>query len=114
MKALRFAIAGTGFWARYQLAAWGESGGARCVALCDVNKERAEAMGREMAIDSIYASAEEMLQKEELDFLDIITGIEMHAPLVELAAKYRIPVICQKPMAPTLAIAEGMVAVCKS
>ena len=33
MKELRFAILGTGFWARYQLAAWREVPGAKCIAL---------------------------------------------------------------------------------
>ena len=35
MKPLRFAVFGTGFWATYQLAAWREVPGAKCVALCD-------------------------------------------------------------------------------
>ncbi len=30
---LRFAILGTGFWARYQLAGWRELAGVECVAL---------------------------------------------------------------------------------
>ena len=30
---LRFAVFGTGFWARFQLAAWREVGGVECVAL---------------------------------------------------------------------------------
>ena len=45
--------------------------------------------------------------------MDIITEIDAHAPLVYLAAKYNIPVICQKPMAPDLESAEKMVAVCE-
>ena len=58
--------------------------------------------------------AEELLRNEAIDFMDIITDVDAHAPLVELAAKYRKPVICQKPMAPDLATAEKMVADCRA
>lgn len=33
-KPLRFALFGAGFWAHYQLAAWGENPGAVCVGVC--------------------------------------------------------------------------------
>ena len=48
----------------------------------------------------------------ELDFVDIITEVPAHAPLVHLAASHHVPVICQKPMASDLATACGMVAAC--
>ena len=50
---------------------------------------------------------------EAIDFMDIITEIDAHAPLVSLAARYKVPVICQKPMAPNLATATRMVQECK-
>ena len=45
---------------------------------------------------------QEMFEKEEIDFVDIITDVDTHHKFVELAAKYRKHVICQKPMAPSL------------
>jgi predicted dehydrogenase len=45
--------------------------------------------------------------------MDIITEVPGHAPLVELAARYRLPVICQKPFAPDLATCEHMLNVCR-
>jgi predicted dehydrogenase len=60
MKELRFAIIGTGFWARYQLAAWRELSGARCVALCNRTRARAEALAREFDVAAVYEDAEEM------------------------------------------------------
>jgi predicted dehydrogenase len=41
--------------------------------------------------------------------VDIITEVPAHAPLVHLAAENRVPVICQKPMAPDFETACGMV-----
>lgn len=55
-----------------------------------------------------YSSLEEMLDREQLDFVDIATRPETHLSLFRLAASRRIPVICQKPIAPTLADAAVM------
>jgi predicted dehydrogenase len=60
----------------------------------------------------VYDSAEQLLHEEKPDFVDIITDASTHSRFVHLAAASRIPVICQKPMAPSIAEAEQMVAVC--
>jgi D-apiose dehydrogenase len=113
MKKLRFAILGTGFWSRFQLAAWRELEGIECVALYNRTHAKAEALAQEFGIPSVYDNPEELLNREQLDFVDIITDIDTHSQLVQLAAAHGLPVICQKPMAPTLALAEEMVATCQ-
>lgn len=113
MTNLRFAIIGTGFWARFQLAAWRELAGVECVAACDVDEARAAAFARQFGVASVYADAREMLAREQPDFVDIIAGVEAHGALVHLAAARRVPVICQKPMAGTPSEAEAMVRACR-
>lgn len=113
MKNLRFAIIGTGFWARYQLAAWGEVPGAKCVALYNRTRAKAEALAREFGVPAVYENAEELLQREKPDFLDIITDVDTHGRFVHLAAAHKTAVICQKPMAPSIAEAEKMIAACR-
>lgn len=54
-----------------------------------------------------------MLRTEKPDFVEVITNVETHARFVKLAAELQIPVICQKPMAPSLAEAAEMIRVCK-
>jgi D-apiose dehydrogenase len=110
---LRFAMLGAGFWARYQLAAWGEMEGVQCVAICDPVREKAESLARARNVPAVYTEAEALLEQEKPDFIDIVTSPETHHDLVLLAAKHRIPVICQKPMANSLADAEAMVAACR-
>lgn len=116
MSNLRFAIIGTGFWARFQLAAWRELPGVECVAFYNRTRGKADALAREMnvpaVIPAVYDDAEEMFGRERLDFVDIITNVETHSQFVRLAAVHRLPVICQKPMATTLAEAEQMVSAC--
>lgn len=110
----RFAILGTGFWAWYQLAGWRELAGAECVALYNRTLSKAQALANEFGIARVYDDVDALFANEELDFVDIITSVETHSPLVQLAAARRVAVICQKPMAPSLAEAQLMVAVCQS
>lgn len=113
MKTLRFAVVGAGFWARYQLAAWRELEGAECVAIYNRTKSKAEALAQEFGIPDVYDDASVMLRRDDLDFADIITDVDTHGHFVRLAASHRLPVICQKPMAPSLREAEDMVRVCR-
>jgi D-apiose dehydrogenase len=113
VKALRFAILGTGYWSRYQLAAWRELGGARCVALYNRTRSKAEALAAEFGIASVYDEAGQLLRAERPDFVDIITDATTHRQFVDLAARQGVAVICQKPMAPTWAEARAMVALCR-
>jgi predicted dehydrogenase len=113
MPDLRFAVFGTGFWSLFQIPAWFEVGGVDLVAAYNRTVSKAEVVAKRFNIPRVYGDPEELLINEQLDFMDIITEVPGHAPLVNLAAKYKIPVICQKPMAPDLATAEQMVAVCQ-
>jgi D-apiose dehydrogenase len=112
MRELRFAVLGTGFWARYQLAAWLETKRPRCVALYNRTPAKAKKLAQEFAVPAVYSDAEELIEKERPDFVDIITDVGTHRQFVELAARKKVPVICQKPLAPTLADAEEMLQTC--
>jgi predicted dehydrogenase len=112
MSDKKFAIIGTGFWARFQLAAWREVGGVECVALCNRTVSKAQALADEFGVPRVYSDAQVLVETEELDFLDIITDVDTHPQYVALAARHKIPVICQKPMAPSLEAAREMVQQC--
>ena len=113
MPNLRYAIFGTGFWSQFQIAAWNQVGGVDAVACYNRTVSRAEKVAARFGIPKVYADPEELVLNEKIDFMDIITEIDAHSALVFLAARHKIPVICQKPMAPDLQTAEQMVAVCK-
>jgi predicted dehydrogenase len=113
MKALRFGIFGAGFWAHYQLAAWREFQGPECFAIYNRTLPKADALAKKFDVPRTYADPEELLRREKLDFVDIITDVDSHSPLVHLAAKHKTAAICQKPLAPTLAEAERMVDACR-
>ena len=72
-----------------------------------------DTLAGELDVPAVDDNPEELIAKEKPGFLDVITDVGTHRQFVELAAANRIPVICQKPMAPTLADAEAMVAACR-
>ena len=114
MENLHYAVFGTGFWSHFQIAAWNDVGGVDLVAVYNRTVHKAELVAQKFGVPSVYGDPEDLLRHEKIDFMDIITEIDAHASLVDLAARYKIPVICQKPMAPDLETAERMVAACRT
>lgn len=112
MRPLRFAVIGTGFWANYQIPAWMELEGVELVALYNRTLSKAEVLAKKFNVPSVYDNVEKLIENEKLDFVDIITDVDTHAPFTELAARKGIAVICQKPMAPKLATAKQMLDEC--
>lgn len=112
MKPLRFAVIGTGFWSNFQIAAWKELEGIELVAVCNRTRQRAEEIATKFGVPMVYDSVDELLEKETLDFVDIITDVDTHAPFTIAAAQKGIQVICQKPMAPSVAEAKSMLDAC--
>ena len=109
MKPLRFAVIGTGFWANYQIPAWQELEGATLVAVCDRDRSRAEAIAAKFDVPHVYGDAEQMLDEEKPDFVDIITDVDTHPKFAHMAAERGIDAICQKPMASSPELAQQMV-----
>jgi len=108
---LRIAVAGCGFWARFQVAAWQELRQAQIVAVCDPDVARADAIRAAVGGEArAYPDVRTMLRRERVDALDVITPVTTHADVVRAAIEREVPVICQKPLAPTLAEAEALVA----
>jgi D-apiose dehydrogenase len=110
-KPLRIGLIGAGMVSRHHLIAWADiADQARVVAVADPSRDNAARRAAEFGIPQSYADAEAMLAATELDAVDIAAPRQLHAPLVRLAAKRRLPVLCQKPLAPNLHEAIELVA----
>lgn len=107
---MKGALIGCGFFAENQLHAWRDIDGVDIVALCDRDPERLKICSEKFGIERTYADAAEMLADGGFDFVDIATTPPSHRPLVELAAKSGVHIICQKPIAETMEDARAMVA----
>ncbi|MFB2564371.1 Gfo/Idh/MocA family protein [Rhizobium sp. IMFF44] len=112
MAELKGALIGCGFFAINQMHAWQDVEGASIVAICDRDPERLKLVGDQFGIERRYTDAAAMFADGGFDFVDIATTVQSHRALVEMAASYKIPAICQKPFAKTLSDAKAMVAAC--
>jgi predicted dehydrogenase len=100
-SSLQMGVVGCGFFAQNHLAAWASMKDVVLAAVCDLDETKARSAAQTFGAAAAYKSAEEMLSREKLDFVDIVTTMESHATLVELAAKRQLPLIVQKPLAPS-------------
>jgi predicted dehydrogenase len=99
---LRVALAGAGMISRHHLIAWSRRADARVVAVCDPDRGRAAGRAAEFGIAAVHDSLDAALAAEPVDAVDIASPRETHAALVRLAAARGLPVLCQKPLTPTL------------
>lgn len=104
MRFFKGALIGCGFFSQHHVEAWRRIPNVRMVAACDARLERARAIS-----DRAYVSAEAMLERENLDFVDIVSRSETHLDLVSRAAQRGLAITCQKPMAPDWVAACRMV-----
>jgi predicted dehydrogenase len=107
---LRVALIGAGMISEYHLNAWSRlAKRARIVAVADPDRARAVKRAETFGIPKIYTDVSSLLDGEKLDAVDIASPRETHVENVELAAAHGVDVLCQKPLAPTLAEAQALV-----
>ena len=98
-------VVGCGYWAQRHLAAWRSlhDAGADLVAVCDIDADKARAAAARFGIARWYTDANALLEAERLGLLDVATRMDTHRAIAESAFKRGLPMIVQKPMAPTIA-----------
>jgi predicted dehydrogenase len=99
---VRLAIVGCGFFARNHLFSWKDLApeGVELVAVCDIDPAKAKAAAEEFGVPHWYANVDEMLDKERIDLIDIVTRMDTHRMMVEKTIPRGIATIVQKPFAP--------------
>jgi D-apiose dehydrogenase len=108
---LRVGMVGAGFVTQHHLAGWARlAGQAQVVAIADPDAAAARSRADAFGIARTFASAAEMFDQAQLDAVDVAAPREFHAEIVRMAAARGWAVLCQKPLAPTLAQARELVA----
>jgi D-apiose dehydrogenase len=108
---MRVAVIGCGFFAQNHLNGWRDlaAEGVELVAVCDIDSKKAEEAAKTFGVPNFYADAKAMLDKEKLDFVDIVTQMDTHLEMVKLAAAKGVDIILQKPLAPDWQAAREVV-----
>ncbi|MCJ8331272.1 MAG: Gfo/Idh/MocA family oxidoreductase [Lentisphaeria bacterium] len=113
----RVAVIGQGNIGRKHAGIYKNLGNAELLAVCDWDKQRADAGAAEFGVPAFYDVAE-MLSKVELDMVSVATGgieygSEHHLPTIQ-ALDAGLHVLCEKPISNEIAQAEEMVAKAKA
>ncbi len=106
MKELRIGLVGTGGMGTVHLSNYAHIEGCKVVALCDKAPQAAE-KATEMGLP-LYDDINEMLNREELDVVDVCTPTFLHPEHVMAALEHSKHVICEKPLALTATQATAM------
>ena len=102
MKRVRVAGVGAGYFSQFHVQGWRAIAEVELVGWCDRAPSKVKGM-------PAYRSVEELLDKAKPDLVDVVTPPETHLELVRAVAQRGLPVICQKPLAPTYAEAAALV-----
>ena len=87
--------------------------GVELVALADVYEPNLRMAGEAYGVERRYVDYREMIERERLDIVAICTQAPQHAPVaIEAAAMGVKGILCEKPIALTLAEADAMVEAC--
>ncbi len=110
MRPLGVAIAGTGFGARVILPAFKSDPQARVVALLGGDdRSRTRALAETAGVPVWDASFKAVCAREDVDVVAIATPHELHEAMVHEALAAGKHIICEKPLALTLAATEDIV-----
>jgi len=107
-EAKGFAVIGTGLWGSLHARVYAESEKARLVAVCDLDRSRAEEAARGSGA-AVYTDHREMLERESIDAISIVTPDFAHVePVLDAIAAGK-HVLVEKPLAMTSAECERII-----
>lgn len=112
---IKFGIVGCGRIAKRhaELLGLNQIRNATLSAVCDIRQERAKTYGERFKIP-FYTDMTEMMQKENLDVVSILTPSGMHAEHCLRLSSFKKHILVEKPMALSLADADAMIQSCQN
>jgi predicted dehydrogenase len=105
---VRLAVIGTGGMANHHAQQFQKIRGVRLTACCDVVEKRAREFAAKYGIPHWYTDVGELLAEERLDAVTNVTADAAHAPVSLAVIGRGIPIMCEKPLATSLADARKM------
>ena len=120
-RKLRAALIGFGGMGHFHATQYKEQKNCELVAICDIDPEKFKKLSAEINLGNSgvadlskvhqYLSYEELLKNETFDYLDICLPCHLHAEYAIRAMKDGKHVLCEKPMARDVRLADRMIAV---
>lgn len=108
---VRVGVVGTSWWAdQMYLRSLASHPQATIAAICGRNRERAEVLAKKYEIAAVYTDYRQLLAHNSLDALIVATPDDLHYPIVMDGLDTGLHILCEKPMALSLAQAKAMAA----
>ncbi|MFP4005750.1 MAG: Gfo/Idh/MocA family protein [Candidatus Hadarchaeia archaeon] len=109
MSSLKAGLIGAGKTARLMHLRWYDSNPhVELVSVADADKQLAEGVARDFGMDGVYMDVEEMVSREDLDLVSIVTPTFLHYEHAMAAIEEGVNVLLEKPMAATLEQCDEM------
>ncbi|MEE0072285.1 MAG: Gfo/Idh/MocA family oxidoreductase [Lachnospiraceae bacterium] len=101
LKQIRMGIVGAGTWGATHASIYAEHICADPVAICDMNKEKAQAIADKYGICKVYTDYKELAADPEIDAVAIVTPDFAHADIACAMADAGKDILIEKPLATT-------------
>ena len=98
---LKMAIIGAGTWGENHARIYKNHPFAEVTAICDMKRDKAQAIASRIGIPEVYDDYNEMFAKADCDAVAIVTPDFAHADIAVAAAKYGKHMLIEKPLATT-------------
>ena len=90
-----------------------ETPGAKLVAVCDINEEKAKAVAQELEVEH-YLDYKKILERDDIEAVMVMTPSGLHEPVAVDVAKAGKNVVVTKPMEVTIEKCDQMIEAAKS
>lgn len=109
MNKIKAAVVGLGYWGPNLARNFQTSDDYELVGLCDTDAKRVEKVGAPYPTAKGSTSFADMLAQSKPDLVAVCTPVAAHHPLVKLALEAGCHVLCEKPLASSVAESEELV-----
>ncbi len=114
MQKIKTAVIGAGFMGRVHSEAIRRLGNVEIVAVAAVSKQEAEAFGKAIGVERTTADYREITSDPEIQAVHVCTPNALHYPVSKAAMEAGKAVLCEKPLALSVAEAQDMVAIAQA
>jgi predicted dehydrogenase len=99
-KRLGVGVVGAGRWSNWaHLPGWSRDERCEIVAICDREADRASAAAREFGVPVVTGDYRELLKRDDIDIVDVVTGDSEHLEINVAAIEAGKHVLSEKPVA---------------